>query len=286
MTVLPFVMTMLMLLSIMTYARIESYRDLAGLKAQFEWFMQTNERRYNNNVNDDKYTMQNASKNKKGDDSGAKQKEEEKACSRIPFYLFLNKQQRESKHEIYDQHTNLAKLLMHRLYSDAPFYLEAEEKYPDFLDAILTHLMKAAEKLPKGQTITSSADLASIDLGDQPLNDIFYRMLKGTPDIDLQDEAETYPSLIDYVTVKNKTKVRVFLAPHEILMTIYDNPELVKEIQETRQDLYKKVKDESLTKEQASAELEKQFGNKQQHGISENILDFKVTKTNPKDYEP
>ncbi len=285
MNVLPFVMTMLMLISIMTYARIESFRDLSGLKSQFEWYMQQNERVYNNSVNEDKYDKQNSSKRKSGEDPAAKQKEEEKSCSRIPFYLFINKQQRESKHEIFDQHTLLAKLLMTELYGDTDFFKEAEEKYPDFLDGILDQLMKAAEKLPKGQTITTSADLASIELGNELLDNVFYHMLKGTVNIDEQDVAETYPSLINFVTVKNKTKVRVFLAPHDILLAIYENPSLVKDIEEKRNDLYKRVKDESITKDEASKEFEEEFGNKQRHGIAENILDFRVTKTNPKAYQ-
>ena len=67
-------------------------------------------------------------------------------------------------------------------------------------------------------------------------------------------------------------------------MVIYDNPALVKEIEETRLNLYKQVKDESLTKDEATEEFQKQFG-KQREGIEEKVLDFRVTKTNPKDYQ-
>ena len=278
-------MTMLMVLAIMTYARIESFRDLNSLKSQFEWYMQESERKYPNSVNDNKYNYQNPSKRKSGNDPYAKQKDEEKACSRLPFYLFLNKAQREAKHEIYVQHVKLAKLLMTELYGDTDFFHEAQEVQPDFLDALINQLTEVSDNLPKGQTVISSADLASINLGDPVLDKAFYRMLKGTVEIDEQDEKATYPSLINYVTVKNKTKVRIFLAPHDILMVIYDNPALVKEIEETRLNLYKQVKDESLTKDEATEEFQKQFGNKQREGIEEKVLDFRVTKTNPKDYQ-
>jgi hypothetical protein len=284
MNVLPFVMTLLMILSIMTYARIESFQDLSGLKAQFEWYMQHFERKYSNEVNDRKYDTQNPSKRKIGEDPDTKQKDEEKACSRIPFYLFLNKQQREARHDFFDQHYLLAKLLMMQLYGDTAFLKKASETQPDIIDGILKGLINAAEKLPKGQTITSSADLASINLGDDLLNNTFTLMLKGTVEIDEQDEKGTYPPLTKFVTVKNKLKVRIFLAPHDILMAIYDNPALVKEIEETRISLYKQVKDESITKEEASKEFESQFSGKQREGIDSKILDFRVSKTNPKDY--
>lgn len=284
MNVLPFVMTMLMLLSIMTYARIESFRDLSGLMPQFEWYMQKSERTYNNEINDKKYNKQNPSKRVVGDDPESKQKDEEKACSRIPFSLFINKQQRESKQEFFDQHVLLAKIVINQLYGNADFFKDAEQLRPDLVDSIIKSLMYAADKLPKKQSIISGADLSSIDLGDKTINDTFTDMLKGTVTIEGQDVKETYPALIDYITVKNKTKVRIFLAPREILMAIYDSPELVNEIMEERVSLYKQVKDESISKDEASSQFESHFGGKQRHGLDAKVLDFRVTKTNPKDY--
>lgn len=283
MNVLVFVMTMLMLLSIMTYARIESFRDLSGLKSQFEWYMQEYERSAYNKAIKKKYDDLPRTKTKDGTDPEAKQKEEEQACSKLPFYFLLNKQQREARHDVFNQHILLTKMLIRQLYSDAPFFKKAEESQPDIVDMTLQSLMNAADKLPKSQTITTAADLSSVDLGNESLNEFFYRILKGTVNIDEQDEAETYPSLINFVTVKNKTSIRIFLASHDLLMAIYDNPSLVKDIEETRIQLYQAVKD-GKEKEEASNEFSEMFKGKQREGIDEKTLDFRVTKTNPKDY--
>lgn len=279
------VMTMLLILSVMTYARIESFRDLIGLKSQFEWYMQEYERNYSNEANDKKYKKQNPKKGQPGDDPDTRpEAPARKACSKLSLYYLLKKKDREANHDVYNQQILLAKLLIHQLYSDAPFFIKAEEKYPDIVDATLQSLMNAAEKLPKNQKITNAADLASINLGDEQLNEFFYHILKGTVKIDEQDEAETYPSLIDYVSVENKPQVRVYLAPHDLLMAIYGNEGLVKEVEEIRNSLYEKVKDESMTKEEATQEFEKQIGNKQREGIDEKTLNFWVSKTNPKTY--
>lgn len=265
----------------MTYARIESFRDLSGLMAQFEWYIQTHERRYSNNVMDQKYNDQNPDRKKTGIDPDAKQEAEEKACSKLSLYLFFNKKQRELKQKIFDEQYHLAKILIDKLYGNAAFFKQAEENHPDLSALLLDGMIAASENQP----VKSVSDIASLDLGNAELNEVLYRILKGTVEIEKQDKEKTYPSLFKYITLKNKTKIRVYLASKNLLLAIYGDPGLVNAILDERKNLFKEIKDEEKSPAEATKEFQSQFAGKQQSDIAEDILDFTVTKTNPKSYE-
>ncbi len=274
-----------MLLAVMTYARIESYRDFSGFKSQFEMYMRETERSYSNEIQEKRYQNTAASKRKPGPDPDNQKKESEKACSRISFYLFLNKKDRDSKLSQYQQLLELTKILMQDLYGEDEFLKKAEEKRPDFLDALLNALVTSADTLPKGITLASPVDLASLDLDDEEMNTVFYRMLKGTIEIDAKGTVDGYPSILEYITLVNKTKIRVYLASTPLLYALYGSPELVEEIKKERNTLYRMVKDEEIEKEQASVQFQDLFRGKQRPNFDDSILDFSISKSNPRDYD-
>lgn len=174
----------------------------------------------------------------------------------------------------------------------------------------------------KPQKIARAADLANLNLQDPDLNDAFYKMLQGTmtprekPDQQggtfgadqkivcqspgelgeeddegiepgKQEEVRSpqgYYSLLDFITIQDAGKVRVFLAARPLLMAIFDDPAVVTALLETRCMLYNNVVHGTMTPDQAAQALRTQFL-PHSKGFDEIILDFSVTKTNPRNYE-
>ena len=154
--------------------------------------------------------------------------------------------------------TLLAKKLMYNMYKDQPFFKAYEQQRTDVLGAFLTSLM-IADGLPKEQKLKKAKDMASLDLHDPLLNGLSYYMFKGAlapqsasppkekieklliPEGNGEDDDENgdpnkkdeykspqgYTSLLDSITLEDSAKIRVFLAPKELLKAIFDDPAAV-----------------------------------------------------------
>lgn len=87
--------------------------------------------------------------------------------------------------------------------------------------------------------------------------------------------------------MRDSERIRVYLAPKDLLQAIFDDPAVVNEVINTRQDLYK-----SAVKSEKPADIDKlstafmtQFIERRDPSVSGDLLDFTVNKTNPKEYE-
>lgn len=334
MNILPFVMIMLMLLALLTYARLETYRDSTAFQAIFKYYMQKLEREDINSREISWYELKHAT-GKKTDATTGKQTKAT-SSSRLSLYSLLFPDDKDAVQKQLAQTTDLAKKLMIVLYANQPFFIEMEQERPGFMDEILSRIAQAAAALPDDQKFTKSSkthDLANLDLGDLQLNEVFYKMLKGTPQPDeeehrpnedveesqvkqLDDEvieapegeaapkplisSSGFPSLLDYVTIRNSTGVRVYLASRALLTAIYGDPSVADAIISFRNELYQQVNSEAMTAQEAQSELQKRFGNTQAPGTTgtsgtggtsgttgtaASFFDFTVSKTNPKPYE-
>lgn len=292
MNILLFVMTFLMLLSLMSYARWETFRNFSGFKAEFEHYMRETERGFYNAQAVKWYDQTHATKQAGHDNASTN------AISRLTLYPILYKQKDSF------QFAEIAKRLMRLLYGSHHFFKEIQEKEPNFLDEIFARLIQVIQNLPKEQQITQASDLANLDLGDPTLNEVFCKMLKGSLTVASQaqgqssleedtsaDEKEAevdeyvsdkgYYSLLDYISMKNKPKLRIFLAPRELLLAIYGDPATVDAVIQERKTLYKLVNDGTKTAQEATTMFKSAFENRSTY----TILDFTVSKTNPKQYE-
>jgi len=315
MNILFFVMTMLMMLAILTYARVESFRSLTALDVQFTKYMEHSERKSLNTREISWYDTLHATTRKTGD-SPTQPKPKNQANSRISIYLLLNPQVRQQPPNPaqFNKMLVLTKRLLARLYSGHAFYTEIEQKRSGFLDEILSQVMAAAANLPSEKKITSTADLANLNLGDIELNDVFYKMLKGLPSEDAgqerpdedveesqasQDEGESqdlpvaappprspigYPKLSDFITVKKSSGFRIYLASREILYLLFPDPHVVESIIATRNSLYQQVMG-GMDKDTAKGNFQQQFMDKRDPMLEVADLDFSVSKTNPIYYE-
>lgn len=281
-----FVMSMLMLLVLITYGRLENFRNFAFVQIQFKEYMEESERAYLNEEAKKRYQKTVATKSEKNENDN---REKNPASSKLSFNLFVDKEERNNRQDQLETQINLARSLMIYLYGDQSFFKEMEEKRPNFLNEIFAALIRESEELPK---LKKTKEIATIDLKDPDLNEVFTRMLKGAYEKPPPKEEqrplklkEGYYSLLDFITVdKNKLKLRVFLLSRQLLAVTFGSPQVVEDIITTRNALYRNVKNNVLDANSASNEFKGLYGNSQQPFVPAEILDFGVSKTNPRKY--
>lgn len=337
MNILLFVTSLIMVMAMLTYARLETYRSFSLLQAEFKHYMDDTERGYINldaenwYINSPGQTKSSTQREEKPKTPAPKPpKEKDKTTedktkqapsrSRLSFASFIDQKKKKAHEKEYPKLFLMAKKLIYVLYKDQPFFKEMEQKKADFVESLLNALM-AADALPKEHKLKRASDLANLNLADEELNNILYKMLQKTAERpekiqppsseenkaefighpedkgeDDDSERETgkrfeyhtpkgFYSLLDFITLQDATKIRVYLAPQKLLLAIYDDPAAVKAIVEARNDLFKKVKNKTLTPEQASEVFKNQFASVSDPNFDDTILDFKVTKTDPKNYD-
>lgn len=317
MNILIFVMTMLLLLASMTYARLEVYRNSQIFQVLFESYMQKDERGYINLAAQREYDRTKGSK-KGSKESGNKVD----ASPRISLSPLFKKQGKEEDPKEKERFLVLLKNLITSLYADQPFYREMQKQRPQFVDDVILALMRSVDSLPEAKRPKKAVDLANIHLGDDQLNEVYYKMLHGAPSKEIieaqpsallmqepiednehdDDESDAaiaekeadehkspkgYYSLLDFVTLDPVKKVRIYLASPEVLEAIYfNNPDIVQEILRERRELYKEALGHDKEGIKSLSETFKnRFNNREDPLVGESILDFTVSKTDPKKYE-
>lgn len=304
MNVITFVMTMLMLLTMMTYARLESFRAFSTVQAQFEEFMETNERAYINERAEQWYDTTKVNDGIKRDYSS------KIGSPRISWYVIINQAVREKNPEHYLLITELSKKLMEHLFKNSEKFQTTLKNHPNILNELFIAIANAADKLPQEQKIKSSQDLATLDLEDEELNQLFYNMQKGIyvekpkaatshdevssdrGDIENQISEDLLEyrshshsvSLLDYITLRN-LKIKLFLSPVPILEAIFeDNNQAIEDIRTLRYNLYRDLMNKHKTKDQATKEFQTELQSRFPF-LSDSCYDFSVTKVNPTCYE-
>lgn len=324
MNILLFVMTILMALSLLTYARLENYRTFSGMKAQFSTYMESIERKPINEAA--KKWYDDITVNTKF--SPIQREQAPGGCARLSLFLLLNKEARDKAPEMHQQTRTLAKQLMIALYGGERFFKEMASEHPTFLDEILTEIETLSDALPEGKKIIKTEGLATLQLSNESLHRVFNRMLHGELPAEIEKEAsapaplftkvefsfglsvtlpeeadnnddeldaaiesdeahapEGYVSLIDHITVVDRKKIRVYLASRALLLAIYGDRDIVESIIEARKALFKQLKAEGTLKNALSQQFKDNFSNSGQAPSYSAILDFTVTKTDPKGYE-
>lgn len=306
-----YVSTMLMLLVLLTYGRLESFRGFGYIQAGFKSYMEKHERDYINKEAIDLYESTTATSQNPSNDDEEKSQSKSQARAKLMFNLFIDKQERDKQNQqnskVFEQLSQMTEKLIYYLYSDQPFFQKIEDKRPNFIAEILQALMRSTDGLTEKNKIKKTCDIAQIDLGDFELNDVFTKMLRGSTNLPIKIPVsdnieivfeqgqsfvrpnflptEGYYSLLDFVTLDHGNyKIRVFLASPQLLMAIYGNPTTVYDILQGRYELYKNVKNGGLPDEATNA-FKNQFSNQVLPYILPDTLDFGVSKVNPKDYE-
>lgn len=291
MNILTFVMTILMLLSMMTYARLETYRSNTTAQKQFEIYMTSTEKQIFSTMAEKRY------KQTKVQTGPSKKTTPKSGTPRLSWSILLDPEENQKDPPKAAYIADVSKKLMFNLFASFPLFQKEYKENPAILDLLLATLLKTASELPEEKKITELSDLVALDLQDESLNHLFYTMIKETPieavpattSSEAEDEEdELAPAkgticLLDHITVSPK-KTRLYLASKPLLHAILPDPESVNAVLKIRYELYLKVINEQLTADQASGEL-KAFLTGHYPFLTDAIFDFRVSKTNPRTYE-
>lgn len=308
-----------MLLALMTYTRVETYRSSQIFQLIFEHYMQGSERGFINQAaetiyNDIKVTTKSA---KNGEKEG--KKKSSGASSRISIAWLFDKKPSDQKPQEVQQMQLLLKDLILQLYSPQSFFQKAIQENPYIVDELLSNIRDAIARLPSDKKMKKTSELSSLILPNEELNTLLYKMLRGAtyeevikpPSFEYQesneivngDKSETdeeavstesnqvedhhspkgYYSLLDFITMNKSSKIRVYLAPKEVLQTIFPDKGTVERILYEREEFYREARRGADT-DSLETHFKNQFDSQRNPSIDEATLDYSISKTNPKTY--
>lgn len=286
MNVLVTVIAYLMLLTMLTFLRIEEYRQFMGFKQQFvERFEQRAGNSYFKRAKE-QYDRMTVSR------GGTKKESEAKDASsaKIPMQFFVDRKKGAEDPELTRQYRSLMKRLMMQQYAAEPFFISAVEERPGLLDDLMVKIEESAAQLPMKERIKKPQELANLDLQDPLLNEVLYKMLRGnvTREERRRGVKGGYLSLTDFLSGGKETKIRVYLAPREILLALFEEPDLVEEIVQMRLQIWKQLngmKEGKNGKEAVSEQFRQFIESRSPMGVNPRMVSYGVSKTDPRKYE-
>lgn len=280
MNILLFVSTILLLVSILTYGRIQTYVGTLILQTDLRGGMTELERCAYNERIDILYDATSAQSHakKERDENGRvtipTPEPKELTSSKINFRWLFQWQQQDPEIK-----AEVLKNLMEALYGNEKFFQEMLLRRPDALNQILEQLSYAFARVGKVKKLQDLVKLHFDD--DDELWQFFCIMLRKTPQYeDGEDQQCHFVSLLDYLTIQSPKKIRVFLAKPALLIAIFGE-EPAKRILEARQTIYKQIKNEKdeKTVREATRLFQENFAGEAIQYLP--ILDFTVSKTPP-----
>jgi hypothetical protein len=301
MNVLLFVMSMLMLLSLMTYTRLNTFRNSEIKQLAFTYYMKAEERKVINEGMVNQYDTTKGSTNTKTDEQDKTPKVN--ATRRIPAKLLINSKERKKKEAEWQQTKRLLLNLIDVLYRKQSFYQEAIKENSQAISQLIDSIVSTIDALDKESEIKNIDDLSTLQLPDPAMHELFYRIMKGSPPADIvikkdkedlcsvtppQEGSEDgeegisamgYYSLFNFIDGK-EVPIRVYLASQQVLEASFP-ADVAEQIIQTRNNLYKQAK-AGQDKAALSNAFQSQFAGRQREGIDLKLLNFTVTETNPK----
>lgn len=190
MNILIYVITIVMMLTTIAYAKLEMFRSSIGYQAIFREAIETKERA---NISQLGYEMYGAitlrknitsspaseDKEQKPEDKEQKLKGRVVANPRINFNLLLNRMERENHPKEYALTRSLIKELISELTKGDREINRRLEVRPSLIDDLLNEIEIAAEFLPKKVKITTPEALTKLEFRDSSLKEVFYLILNG-----------------------------------------------------------------------------------------------------------
>ncbi|CDZ79774.1 hypothetical protein BN1013_00272 [Candidatus Rubidus massiliensis] len=298
MNVIIYVTTFIIMISLMTYAKYESFLTVTDTKIELHRYLKNIKTNYNNERHNKWYKEITFDSNQ----SRTSPKQPNETISKISWETFVNLDKRNQNLSHHEKIFALSKELIYTIYKDIPYFQELLEIRPNIVEELLFAIEQQAPMLKNKDKIS---DLVKIDLKEEILKDFFYFIEKGylnnaaslshiTDDVgdevekeDLQeDNNKTRITLFNYISLKNGKKIRVYLASEKVLLALFQSPNIVKDIINYRNDLFKqliKAKDDnSDLKKQLQLDFEQRFKDGSKWT---DLLNFDISKTDPSLYE-
>jgi hypothetical protein len=311
MNLLIFVVSLLMLLSLMTYSRLDMYRNFYVTQGEFERYMKQEERQ---SINRGEELWYNWTEVKEKENTKPPKKAPSQASPYLSIYWVINSDKIDQKESLESVYKELIKKLIFNVFGNQKKFITIFEQNPHVIDDLFNALQAAYSKIPKEKKPKKIDELLNLDLDNPQLEDLFYWMSKGiSPSKNLPEsdtalilervvekgDKEVLPSteniedhyitpgvikLQDFLTINSsKNKIRIFLAPREVLLTIFNDTALVEDLERTRLEMYVQAKNEADTSTLSEQFKQKFYARAVQ--VPESMLDFTVTKTDPRQYE-
>ncbi len=310
MNVLIFVVTMVLLLAALSYESISNYLNMSLTRKQWQEFMQKDER---GEQYVDALQLYDVTTVKEGNQDPRKRIQ---STALINFGWIVDQQKQQQQPQVTQNLIEITKNLITQMYQNDIFFQELQVENPGFLDRIFEVLKNPIDASGQPLKIKSSAELSYIYWQDHKLHKAFNTMLmesynppamvkpqqqslvqqdqQRSGEVVIEEDPEApnpddhrdppgYKSLRGFITFDPaRYKIRVYRAPREVLLAIYNNPEVVEEIVQSSRRLYLDVL-RGKTLEEATEEFKNQFSGSAPPAYSE-LLDFTVNKTSPDSY--
>jgi len=292
MNILLYVITVIMLLTITTYLRVENLISSYAVKKEFTSYLKNESK---DQIRDAAETWYQAISFSRGASPKENPHQKSKANRKLSWFAFFYPELAQSK-ENEEKIIQISQALIHRLFKDDLDFQRMSEQNPNIVAGLIGRIAEINRQLPQEKKVTRVEDLSTLDLNDPQLNQPLYLLIQGyhrplreESELEATEEAEEEPlkskekhhiSLLNFITEKNSGQIRVFLASKELLDAVYCDEQLVHDILETRLLLYKRALQDSQNIPVLQAEFER-F----RQGPYASLLDFTISKTNPKPYE-
>lgn len=293
MNILLYVITVIMLLTLTTYLRLENLISVYGVKKELASYLKNESKDQVNDAAADWYNLVAFSKENGGNQTTPSRSP---ANRKISWNGFLNPEIADQTPETWEAFKAISKSLMYELFKDDPEFKDMYARDPHILDVLLEKITESNRQLHPEKRIVKVQNLPNLDLQNPELNQLLYLMILGYPKPkqvgleqsgspeNIEDEASKASerhqiSLLNFITEKSAPQIRIFLASKPVLYAIYGDQNIVEDIIETRLSLYRRA----LQKEDVEG-LKQEFERFRQ-GPYGPYLDFTITKTNPRDYE-
>lgn len=306
MNLLLFVIAFLFALSSISYQALHHYKTNALIRNVFDTYIRIEETCEFNSVVEKEYRSLKNSQGKKLNDKQKEEQEDEKqgpeSSSGINFRYLVDPSYPKEHPQETEMMEEVIKRLIFFLYGDQPFFQEIILNRPSALEDLLIALRAANEALPEKEKVKSIDRLSVLHLGDPALQKLWEDLLIENPlslavlekmfgvskVIIRKNEADqcVKVSLAKYLNTRKPLKLRVYLLPRALLYALLQNEEDVQQVIKRRKELHLEVKrKKGKSPEEATAEFEQFLLQFSALSSQKLILDFKVNKTNPADYE-
>lgn len=287
MNVLPFVFALLMVMGIMTYAKLETFLVSNRLQSQYICYMKaisTEEFNHSQKKIYDEY------KTPRGKNSNKSEKVN--ASSKINFYPLLHLNQEGKSPSYANTQRILLKRLIYQTYENQPLFQEMQKSSQDIIEYLLDKISSAAVQPENKNKIERLKNLSNIDLGNEKLQILFATILHGSQNSTaalMKCESNnkntppviSYPPLENFVEVESAQKpIRVYLASPQILLAIFDDMNLVEEIIAERARINREFKKNS--KANLTEQFRQSFQPRLPADLDANYFNFDVTSTQPR----
>lgn len=284
MNILLYVLTLLTAMSIMTFARLQTFLNVATVRQEYACLMGEEDRIAMNQIQTKLYDTHNGKGTKK--ENGKKTD----ATRKVNFILFVNRDLREQNDPAFQTLNTIIKSLMTNLYKKEPFYIKIQETKGDPSEVLMAQITRVADEREGNTVVKSLGNLKTLDLQDPELQELFSKMLGGEKEYKEKSSCPkpskpSYPSLLNYIEIKKHKDgsiqpIRIQLAPPEVIEAIFIDPNIVDEIISTREELRNQSGKLGSTEQQvASQEFERLFKSRLPGNLDQNLFDFTITTT-------